>query len=256
MTNRAIHITLPESWDQLTEPQLEYVSRLLYNEMPATELLIRCLLHFTGIRLLHQDPFEIDGEMCYLFKKKGTGIFHLDVDMVTTITNRISWITSDITLFKNPEKIKHYTGCNYKLYGVTLEEWLIVDQMYIGYAKTKNLQFIDKMLAILYKLPSESWNESAVLDKRARRFRWMPAYRKYLIFLWYTSCKLWLKIKYPFLFAASDGSGKGQSANDYVMGLLSALNDGDVTHNPMIKATECHEVFYELNRKIEKSQTF
>jgi len=40
------------------------------------------------------------------------------------------------------------------------------------------------------------------------------------------------------------------------MGLLSALNEGDITHNPAIKATECHEVFYELNRKIEKSQTF
>jgi len=257
MIAQSLNITLPESWDQLTEQQLEYVSRLLLNEMPEVELRTRCFLNFTDIKLLHQDAQLIDGEMYFLFKKKGIGKFNLDVDMVATITNRLSWITSDITLFKNPGRIGKYTGCHFKLYGLTLEEWIIADQMYIGYAKTKDFKFLDNMLAILYKKENETWNASANLECRAKRFTDIKPEIKYLVFLWYTSCKLWLKIKYPYLFAAPDGTKTGhQSANDYVMGLLSALNEGDITHNPQIKATECHEVFYELNRKIEKAQTF
>lgn len=257
MSDNALHITLPEKWDQLTEPQLQYISRLMFNELPEAELLTRCFLNFTGVKLLHQDPVDIDGEQCYMFTKKGLGKFNLSVDMVATITAHISWITKEITLFKNPSRIGRYEGCHYKLYGLTLEEWLIVDQMYIGYARTKEMQFMDNMLAILYRLPGETWNEAAKIEARAKRFRKVKPEIKYLVMLWYTSCKLWLKSKYIYLFAAPDGNSIGlQSANDYVMGLLSSLNEGDVTHNPQIKATECHEVFYELNRKIEKSQTF
>lgn len=257
MTTQPLHITLPESWDQLTEAQLAYVSRLLLNEMPVAELLTRCFLNFTGIKLLDHDPVDIDGELCYLFKKSGYGKFNLDVDMVATITGRLAWITSEITLFKNPARIGKYNGCHFKLYGLTLEQWLIVDQMYIGYARTKDMQFINNMMAILYHPDGERWNEASRIEILAKRFNHTKPEIKYLVFLWYTSCKLWLKIKYPFLFAASDGNTAAyQSANDYVMGLLTALNEGDITHNPQIKATECHEVFYELNRKIEKSQTF
>lgn len=255
MKNNVLHIVLPEAWDQLTEPQLNYVSRLLLNDMPEVELLIRCFLNFTGIKLLHQDPQLINGEMCYLFKKSGTGKFNLDVDIVTTITNRLSWITSEITLFKNPAHIRNYNGCHYKLYALTLEEWLIADQMYVGFAKTKDFKFIDNMLAVLYKKEGETWNSSAKLSSRAKRFTRIKPEVKYSIILWYTSAKIWLKAKYPYLFAEGDSTAQ-QSANDYVMGLLTALNEGDVTHNPQIKATECHEVFYELNRKIEKAKTF
>lgn len=257
MSTNELHITLPEKWDQLTAPQLQYVSRLFLNEIPEFEMLTRCFLNFTDIKLLHQDPVDIDGERCYLFKKKGTGKFNLSVDMVATIESRLNWLLGEITLFKNPPKIGRYIGCHYKLYGLTLEEWLIADQMYIGYAKTKNMQFLNNMLAVLYRLPGETWNEKASIETMANRFTKVKPEIKYMVMLWYTSCKGWLISKYTYLFDSSANTSIGQqSANDYVMSLLSSLNDGDVTHNPQIKATECHEVFYELNRKIEKSKTF
>jgi hypothetical protein len=255
MTNQVINITLPQKWDQLSEQQLEFVSKLLLREVPEVELITRCFFHFSGIKILSKDPVMLDGELCYEFKKSGSGRFPLDIDLTTSIIQRMEWITHEITLFANPARIKRYTGCHFKLYGVTLEEWLIVDQMYIGFAKTKDVKFLDNMLAILYTKPGEKWDTAVSLSDRAKRFKRVPLFRKYLIFLWYTSVKLWLRTKYTYLF--SDAGGKTvQSANDYVMGLLSSLNEGDVTHNPQIKATECHEVFYELNRKIEKSQNF
>lgn len=35
-----------------------------------------------------------------------------------------------------------------------------------------------------------------------------------------------------------------------LLGLLSSLNEGRVIDNERIKATELHEVFYELNRRV------
>ncbi len=254
--NQVINITLPERWDQLSEKQLEYVAKLFLREIPTVDLITHCFFRFSGIKILQKDPVMLDGELCYQFKKSGSGRFPLDIDLTTSIIQRLEWLTGEITLFHNPEKIKKYTGCHFKLYGLTLEQWLVADQMYIGFAKTKDIKFLDNMLAILYTSPGEQLNDSSSLEDRSKRFRRVPRFRKYLVFMWYTSVKLWLRIKYPYLFSDGPGSTIGQSANDYVMGLLSALNEGDVTHNPQIKATGCHEVFYELNRKIEKSQTF
>ena len=250
-----IHITLPERWDQLSEKQLEFVAKLLLREIPAVEMITRCFFNFTGIKILHKDPVMLDGELCYLFKKYHVGRFPLDVDLTASIIQRLEWLTGEVTLFANPAAIKHYTGCHFKLYGVTLEEWLIADQMYIAFAKTKDPKFLDKMLAVFYTKAGEKWNADTSLKSREKRFRRVPRFRKYLVFLWYTSVKLWLKSEYRFLFTPPESKGS-QSPNEYVLGLLSALNEGDVTHNPALKATDCHEVFYELNRKIEKSLNF
>lgn len=203
--NKQLNITLPESWAQLSEHQIAFVSKLLYMEVPELELITRCFLEFSGITILSKDPELVvtndapEGELCYWFKKSGTGKFCLDVDLSSTLIHSLDFLVNEITLFKNPAKLGQYTGCNFKLYGLSLEEWIIIDQMYIGYAKTKNIKFLDNMLAVSYTLPGEKWDESADLNKRASRFTAIPEHSRYIIFLWYTSCKLWLKVKYPFL---------------------------------------------------------
>lgn len=260
--SKLLNITLPESWAQLSEHQIDFVSKLIYMGVPELELITRCFLEFAGITILSKDPEMVitenapEGELCYWFKKKGTGKFCLDVDMSATLIHHLDFLRSGITLFKNPAKIGKYTGCNFKLYGLSLEEWLIVDQMYIGYAKTKNIRFLDNMLAVLYTLPGEKWDESTDLDKRAARFTSFPEHTRYIIFLWYTACKLWLKVKYPYLFETSGSSDSQESANDYVLALLSSLNEGNVANNILLKKSPCHEIFFELNRKIEKAKTF
>jgi len=262
MKNKVLDIKLPNSWGELSEKQLLFVSKLIYMELPQLEVISRCFLEFSGITILSKDPEIVEtddapeGELCYWFKKPGIGKFCLDVAMATTLIHHLDFLINEITLFKNPAKIGRYKGCNFKLYGLTLEEWIVVDQMYIGYAKTRRIEFLDNMMAVLYCLPGEVWDEKTDLAERAARFKKMPEHTRYLIFLWYTSCKLWLKGKYFFLFDSNDSGESGTSANEYVMTLLSSLNEGNVSNNPQIKRTPCHEVFYELNRRIEKSKTF
>lgn len=248
-----VELSVPECWEKLSLPQLQYISKLRIMELSEQELATRCFLKFSGLDMEKKDPSMINGELCYVFRKKGIGRFILDVDRFTDMVSRMDWINGEISLFHNPERVNGYTGCHWKLYGLSLEEYLVADQMYAAYIRTNDQRFIVNMMAVLYRKPEEAFAEGKHIEKHARRFRNVPMATKLLIVMWYTGLKMWIIKKYPYLFS-SDGSAAPQSANDYVMGLISAMNNGDVTHNPQIRATEVHEIFFEFNLKIERSQ--
>ena len=256
-----LNIKLPNSWFDLTEDQAAFVSRLLFMQLSETDIITRCFLKFAGVKILSRDPEwlitkdEPDGIQVYWFRTKELGKFWLDVDMASTLIHHLDFIIEDISLFKNPAMIGKYTGCNYRLYGLCLAEWIMLDQFYIAFAKTQRVEFLDKMLAVTYRKDGEKYSEEEDISKLAMRFRRIKARDKYIVFLWYTSVKMWLKIKYYYLFSTGSETGEQQPADEYVLGLLSSLNDGVVANNPQIKLTPAHEVFYELNRRIERQQT-
>lgn len=255
-----LNISLPKGWQELTEKQLKFISRLFFMKLSETDILTQCFLEFTGIKILNRDPewiitdTEPDGVQVYWFKNKELGKFWMDVELLSTMIHHLDFLLGEISLFKNPEKIGRYFGCNHMLFGISLEEWILLDQYYIQYAKTQQLNLLDLMLAITYTCKDEKYGEKTDLTKRELRFKKINETEKYIVFIWYTSVKMWLKQKYFYLFDGEGGSAQ-QSPADYVLGLLSALNEGNVALNPQIKKTSVHEVFYELNKKIERSKT-
>ena len=60
--------------------------------------------------------------------------------------------------------------------------------------------------------------------------------------------------KYPALYAATGSDESPASGGEVLLGLLSSLNEGRVIDNERIKATELHEVFYELNRRVRAAE--
>jgi hypothetical protein len=246
---KELYLTVPEGWHQVTEKQLEYVARLLYHKMPEPEFLSRCFMRFSGLSLLQRSPVIIDEipHYCFTHNKKR---HYIDVDTFTDLTHKLDWILRDVGLFKNPAKIGSYIGCNYKLYGVSFEEFLIADQMYIAYSSTSKEEFINKLIAICYRKPNETWDEGKQLAIRTIRFENIPMRQKYMIYLWFTGLKAWIIGKYPYVFSSS-GKGIPVSPNEAVLSTLAALNGGDITKNPEIKRTEAHEALDMLNRKCE-----
>jgi len=253
MTSHQIHISVPTKWEDLTQKQLEYVGRMMLLDLPDMELISRCFLRFADMKILSKDPVDIDGELHYKFSMQGQGEFVISVDVFTDMLTRLGWLTAEVTLFHHPERFGPFIGCHWKLYGVTLEEYLIADQMYISYIRTREIKYIDNLMAVLYRKRDEDFAEGANIERNAKRLSRATPAQKQVIVLWYTAIKLWLKTKYPYLFS-DQGSESDESPVEFVMALQSALNEGDVTHNSQIRKTDVHEVFYELNRKIEQSQ--
>lgn len=252
-----LHLTLPESWDQLSEKQLLYLSRLLFEKVPEQELLTRCFLKFSGLLLIQQNPVIIREKgknlLCYEFRKKGLEKYTVDVDTFTEAVSKLNWIANDVKLFHNIPKIKRYTGCNYKILDKILEEYLIADNAYLAFVKKGDIKYLDKLVAIFYRKKSDKWDDGNNLTSWAKRFSGSPVHVKYSVFLWYTGLKAWIIKKYPYIFS-SPGSGTS-SASDSVLAILSALSGGDISKNPEIKRSNCHEALDILNRKMEVIQT-
>jgi hypothetical protein len=208
-------------------------------------------LNFTGLRLLQKSPIQNkDGQICYVFSLHGAGKFLLDVERFAEMVDRLSFLEKDVTLFELPLALKNFNACDSLLYGIRLDEWLLADQMYAEYSRTKDDRFLNMMLAVFYRKPGEKWDDGNSTEARAKRFRKVPAHRKYIVYLWYTGVKLWLMQKYWHVFNGSESTGS-TPPDEIFMGMLSSLNEGKVADNGTIKATEVHEVLYELNRKIE-----
>lgn len=250
---RTLHLTLPRHWGQLTEKQLIYFSRLLLAKVPEPELLARCFMKFSGLFLIQHNPKivkERDRDvLCYEYTKKGEGKSLIDVDTFTDLVSRLDWMVEGVKIFHNIAQIKRYHGCNYKLFDITLEQYLIADNMYLAYAKTNDLQYLNRMVAVFYRKRSDKWQEGEHLTAWAKRFAKVDMAVKYSVFLWFTGVKSWLIIKYPNIF--SGPGGEVSSPTDSIMCILSALSEGDVTKNAEIKRTNVHEALDVLNKKLQ-----
>ena len=238
---KQLNVTLPTRWSELTPSQLLFVANQLLRQPAETELLANCFLKFAGFYPMSMRV--TDG--CYTFMKGWFGEVHIHPEEFADMACSLEWILGGITLFEPPLKIKGYYAVHYKLYEVSLEDYLIADSMYLAYAQTNNEQFLNNLLAVIY--PSRR-----SLEKHAKRFRKVPLALKYAVFLWFTGLKAWIIEQYPYLFSGS--GGEFVSPSESAKSIIAALNGGDITKNAVIKESYVHEALDELNRQSKQAQ--
>lgn len=246
-----INLTVPVKWSELTIKQLEYFSKMILKELSETELMTLCFLKFSGLKLIKKAIPDKTGYL-YIFKKKGFPRFTMDADQATSCIFKMDFLVKDVSLFQLPAKIKRYQVYDYRMFDVNLEQYLLLDSYYQAFLSSKEVNYLNKMLAVMYHKPGEKWDNEK-LPEWEKRFKRVPVFRKYLIFLWFSGLKKWFMEKYWFVFNSGDDTGAAPAPDEIVLQLISALNEGDITHNKEILATNIHEAFFELNRKIEQS---
>jgi len=243
-----INLTIPSSWQQLSQKQLELVARCMLQRMTAIELKTICLLQFSHLKILKK-PASAEGSFMF---RKGKLTFELDADRFADIISRLDYLESDSGIIA-PPLIKGFALPNKELYGVRTDQWFVADSMYGAYCNTKDDRFLNRLLATLYIKTGDKWNPDHNLSAAAAKFEGVPLFRKYVAFIWYSAVKAWLIEKYYYVFSGSENSQT--PPDELLMGLLSSVNEGNVANNAIIKATEVHEVLYDMNRKIEASKT-
>lgn len=243
----AIHLTVPTSWQEMTQGQLAYFCRKSLMNHDATAVKSLCLIEFAGLKLVKQFLPEL-----YEFKR-GRVRFTLDADRFADMLTRLDFLDEPPGLINPPARLKSHDAADSRLYGLRLDQWFVADNMYAAYANTKETAYLDKMIAVFYTQYGEAWHNGDELSKRAQRFRNVPLHVKQVVFLWYTGVKLWLMQKYYYVFAGGDG-GSETPADEVVMGVIRSLNGGHVSNNEKVKASEMHEALFELNKLIEESK--
>ncbi len=249
-----IKLTVPTSFAQMKPWQLRFFVKLMLAGLPVDDIKVRCFLEFSGLHLLKKSPVQINGLAHYIFMKKGHGQFPLDVDRFADMLTRLDYLAETPDLFAPPPKLARSKACNMHLYGIRLDQYLVVDNLYIAYSQTQKTALLNQMLAVFYTRKGDSWDDGNHIARRAKRFRFTPLHQKWIVYHWFTAVKKWLIDKYPYVFPEGSNS-LGSPADEIVMGFIAALNEGRVADNTVIKGTEVHEALYELNRKIEFSKS-
>lgn len=237
-----IDLVLPKEWKEVQGKHLVKLARIFLKYQEKPEFLTQCFLLFSGWKILNRREFIEDNKTQYWFKS-GNWKFYINSDLFHSLVTSISFISDKIELPAGNPPIKGYKACNYKLYNVTLEEYLEADNFYNAFVSTKQYKYLGKMVAVLYK------KKSHLVFHRISRAE------KYAVFIWFSGVKSLFVHKYPYLFTGGSGSASVESPEESILNLLSALNDGKPHDNERIFKTHVHECFHELNLKIENAET-
>lgn len=248
MTER-INIYVPTAWDQMTPTQLAYFCQKSAKNNDTLAVQSLCLIKFSGLKITDRilpDAYEF---------KKGRVRFNLDADVFNDLLTRMDFLQQPCGLISPPAKIKGCLAPNNRFYGLRLDQWLVCDTFFTNYVQSHDVKYLDLMLAVLYQKQGENWDNGDHVTARSERFSKVPFYLKYWVFLWYTGVKLWLMEKYYFVFSGGTADANQTPADEVAMGVVRALNDGNLSNNETVKGSDVHEALYELDKIIEHSKT-
>ena len=201
---------IPSSWNELTEKQLLKVCQLLYVDSgDIYRFRIAVLSHFLGLSWL--ETLTIRDRLVDLYPY----IKFLEAENTLT-DNKIITINSDPIIFHGP--IGGFETLN-------VEEWTEADQAFIDFSSSKDINDLDRLVAVLYReaLPGMGPGHSAwrkdlrqtfieeQVTLRQRVLSEISQAHKFAILTWYAGCrKEWEEVFYRvFKENKSDGESFG-----------------------------------------------
>lgn len=251
---QTLDITVPRNWGELTSKQVIRVAYYLSLGVAETEFLVRLGLEFADLRPRGTRVTE-DGHVVYRYYHRQRGHVLLTAEQVSSVAEAMRWVTKEPEPMASPT-LDGLPAPDAQLYGVTFEQFITADTACAAYARTQNPEALRMMCAAFY--PKSGRFDPEKVEAEARRIAYLPVWQLEAVVLWFIGAKKMLTRKYPALYAATESGESPASGGEVLMGLLSSLNEGRVIDNERIKATELHEVFYELNRRVraaEKSES-
>lgn len=247
---QALNITLPRSWRELTPAQVSRVAYYLALGIEEAECLVRLGVEFADLKPRGSRVTD-HGDIVYCYYHRTAGNVLLTAEQVAVIAEAMRWVTGEPEPMAAP-LLDGLPAPDDQLYGLTFEQFVTADAACTAYVRTKNPEALRMMCAAFY--PKSGKFDQDKVEAEARRISYLPAWQLEAVVLWFIGAKKLLMQKYPALYAGAGEDGPSASGGEVLLGLLSSLNEGRVVDNEKIKATELHEVFYELNRRIREAE--
>jgi hypothetical protein len=248
---RNIDLKIPERWEELSPEQVKYTGRLYNMKIDRCKMLVFAFLRFSGVQVCR--VFKHDGKEPgrHHFRYRGKK-FSLYIDEFAAFCERLSFITEPGTGIMPPPAIKSFMAPDDRIFNLSLEEYLTADFQYISSNEYTRHENTVKIVSALWRKKDERF-EDKLIERRYRKFKNTDPDTITAVYVWWTGVKNYLRQEYPFIFSPA-GENAEVSPRDMVLGLLSAFNDGKPQDNDKILKTNVHEIFWELNKKIENQQ--
>jgi hypothetical protein len=241
------------TWDELSREQCRLLLPILYGNYPdANQQRIEVLEVLFGV----SRPLLLRLTAVQLLE-----VFYLtDFLLMEPVTRTLQLLPS----VKPAQLMPAYYGPADELSNISFLEFAFADAYFVAYANSGEAQWLDQLVATLYRRPRRYRKGLAVGDRRlpfnenlieaeAARLARLPKLSKLAICTWYRGCRHALEKRYPLVFtAAGEQQDKGHPDGwGYVLREMSGQAFGNYTETGRQLA---HQVLAKMNDDLARAQ--
>lgn len=275
----SIKTWIPNTWDELNRKQLLQIAALTMETLPEYDFKIKALLILTGWKLQPVDYTKKRFGVYVICQKQKFRLLPWQVAAICrkldfllseteTKNGKVIRINSKLTCnllpYINPgiwyQRLRPLYGPSDRLYNLTFGEYLTADNFFRRYVATSDHQFLDKLIATLYRPQDgcydpddvtyrgdrrQPFNEFTV-EKRCKRVQKLTPETKTAIVLWFNGCLAHIATMFPNVFSGK-GSGKDKFGS---LTLVDHLTNGDVTKSEAVRKQYLWDVLVHLENAI------
>ena len=237
------NISLPTSWAELTDKQLQMVYNLFARDLSAAEVKTLCLMKWNGLKVLSQLP-----DKRFLIKR-GKEVVPLSTRQIQQATSVLDFLDSFAPMPVRIARIGKYHALPADFEKVPFEEFLFVENLFQGYLNTQSDELLQQMAQVLYGSDHVKPDKAQLIG----------------IFYWMASLKQYFAGLFPnFYKPTSDNSngnllGNGQAdiysqLRESTNAMIRALTGGDITKEAAIMKMDTWRALTELDAKAREAE--
>ena len=232
--NRKIAITLPVSWQELTDRQLYYLYDLFLDNLSADQIKTYCFFLWGKIRI-HDYIVRHDKET-----------FKVSRELIASAIHELDWIVEIPEYPVRISRIRKHAALPADFQGVEFEKYIYCDNLYQGYLSTQKQELLNEMAGILYNAPGIKTNAAEKLST----------------FYWFASLKELFSRTFPsFLRPAGSmtsenlleqGAPLGRRLQEAMNAQIRALTKGDITKEREVLSMDTWRALAELDAQAKE----
>ena len=237
------NISLPTSWAELTDKQLQMVYNLFARDLSAAEVKTLCLMKWNGLKVLSQLP-----DKRFLIKR-GKEVVPLSTRQIQQATSVLDFLDSFAPMPVRIARIGKYHALPADFEKVPFEEFLFVENLFQGYLNTQSDELLLQMAQVLYASDHVKPDKAQLIG----------------IFYWMASLKQYFAGQFSNFYkpasANSGGNllGSGQpdiyrQLRESTNAMIRALTSGDITKEAAIMKMDTWRALTELDAKAREAE--
>lgn len=244
-SDKILNFTLPDSWELLTQEQLQYVLFALVR-FNAIEVRTYLFIRFSGINVVRH---QANGWVCRVTTDKGVEVdFFLHTWQIESFTRSFYFVTEYPQTPVYLHTLGEFKAVDKLLREVPFKEYLTIENCYQGYMCTHEDKYLTSITTLLYANHVGRHPHPDAVDAEHRLSS----------FLWYGAVKHQLMRYFPFLMkpAGEGESGEIPDMRAVMNAQIRALTGGDVTKEREVMSMDCWRALTELNEKAREQQEY
>ncbi len=240
----AFNITLPTSWDELSDKQLLMVYGLFARDLSAAEVKTLCLMKWNGLKVL-----ATLSRHRFLIKRGKEPEVALSTRQIQQATSVLDFLDNFAPMPVRITRIGKYHALPADFEKVPFEQYLYVDNLFQGYLNTQSDEQLLQIAQVLYASDDVKPTKEHLVG----------------IFYWMASLKQYFTSLFPNFYkpaSAMDETnllGSGQTdiysqLRESTNAMIRALTGGDITKESAIMKMDTWRALTELDAKAKEAE--